>query len=63
MKDLDTFAEFLTKTTVPIESLFDIVRGINNVKIGTGIGRVIIHMKGEEIFIQIREDVIRQLPK
>ena len=50
-----TILTFLEQTQVNPEILPQVIRGVNNLLIGTGKGQVIIHVQGHRTNIEVRE--------
>lgn len=46
---------YIEQTHVNPQVLPRVVRGIHNLMIGTGYGQVILHVKGDNVNVQIRE--------
>ena|SRR3990167_1412730 len=54
MESLNILA-YLHETKVNPQILPRVIRGIHNIMIGTGLGQVIVHVKGAETNISVRE--------
>lgn len=46
---------FLQETKVNVEILPRVIRGVNNITIGTGKGQVIVHVNKETMNVSVRE--------
>ena len=54
-------ARYIKETKVNPEILWRVVRGINNLWLGTKAGRLIIFVNGTKTTVQVREDDIKAL--
>lgn len=56
-----TIISYLQETQVNPQILPRVIRGIHNVMIGTGLGQIIVHVRGNETNVSVRETDAQEL--